>query len=246
MDKMLFVAMNGAKQAMQAQASISHNLANVSTVGFKANLDTFTNWHVDGPGFNSRVYNQLQNNETDLSSGNIKSTGRELDVAVNGEGWIAVQGRDGSEAYTRAGDLKLDENGLLTTGAGHPVIGNSGPIIIPPSTKIEIGLDASISVIPVGQSADTLAIIDRIKVVKPDESLLQKGGDGLMRLTDGSIAVPDATVNLVSGVVESSNVNAISALVDLIQNSRQFEVNVKLMRTAQTNDESSARLLRNQ
>jgi flagellar basal-body rod protein FlgF len=246
MDKMLFIAMNGAKQAMQAQASISHNLANASTVGFKASLDSFTNWHVDGPGFNSRVYNQLQESGTDLSSGSITSTNRELDVAVNGEGWIAVQGRDGSEAYTRAGDLRLDENGQLTTGAGHPVIGNSGPIIIPASSKIEIGLDASISIIPVGQAAESVAVVDRIKVVKPDETLLQKGGDGLMRLKDGSKAVPDATVNLVSGVVEHSNVNAVSALVDLIQNSRQFEVNVKLMRAAQTNDESSARLLRSQ
>ena len=244
MEKMLFTAMNGAKQAMQAQASISHNLANVSTVGFKASLDTFTSWHVDGSGFNSRVYNQLQELGSDLSKGSLTATSRELDIAVSGEGWIAVQGRDGSEAYTRAGDLRLDENGQLTTGVGHPVIGNSGPIIIPPSSKIDIGKDASISIIPVGQSADTLAIVDRIKVVKPDEALLHKGSDGLMRLNGGAIAEPDATVNLVSGFVEHSNVNAISALVDLIQNSRQFEVNVKLMKAAQTNDESSARLLR--
>lgn len=244
MDKMLFTAMNGAKQAMQAQASISHNLANVSTVGFKASLDTFTNWHVDGEGFKSRVYNQLQQTGTDLTKGSLTATSRELDVAVNGEGWIAVQGRDGTEAYTRAGDLRLDENGQLTTGVGHPVIGNSGPIILPPSSKIEIGKDASISVIPVGQTADTLAIVDRIKVVKPDETLLQKDQDGLMRLKNGDIAPPDATVNLVSGFVEHSNVNAVSELVELIQNSRQFEVNVKLMRTAQQNDESSARLLR--
>ena len=245
MDKMLFVAMNGAKQAMQAQTSISHNLANVSTVGFKANLDTFTNWHVEGEGFNTRVFNKLQSTGSDLSSGNQQTTSRELDVAVNGKGWIAVQRNDGGEAYTRAGDLRLDEIGQLTTGTGHPVIGNSGPIIIPPSTKIEIGSDASISIIPVGQSAESLAIVDRIKLVKPDESLLQKGPDGLMRLKGDVNAEPDASVTLVSGVVEHSNVNAISELVDLIQNSRQFEVNVKLMKEAQRNDESSARLLRN-
>ena len=244
MDKMLFIAMNGAKHAMKAQANISHNLANVSTTGFKASLDTFTNWHVNGEGFNSRVYNQLQDSGTDLSTGSLSTTNRELDVAVNGEGWIAVQAHDGSEAYTRAGDLRLDENGQLKTGTGHPVIGNAGPIIIPPSSKIEIGSDASISIIPVGQTADTLAIVDRIKVVNPDPTLLSKGGDGLMKMKDDINAPPDATVTLVSGVIEHSNVNAVSALVDLIQNSRQFEVNVKLMRTAQQNDEASAGLLR--
>lgn len=241
---MLFVAMNGAKQAMRSQASISQNLANVSTAGFKSSLDTFTSWHIKGQGFNTRVYNQLQSAGSDLSRGSFTSTNRDLDVVVSNQGWIAVQGRDGTEAYTQAGNFKLDEAGLLTTGAGHPVLGTSGPIIIPPSQKLEIGDDASISVISIGQTAETLAIIDRIKVVKPDESQLQKGGDGLMRLKDGSKAVADATVSLTSGVVEQSNVNAVSALVDLIQNSRQFEANVKLMNTAKQNDESSARLLR--
>jgi len=241
---MLFIAMNGAKQAMRAQNGISQNLANASTVGFKANLDSYTNWHVKSEGFNTRVYNQLEDKGSDLNSGPLASTNRELDVAVNGEGWIAVQGSDGNEAYTRAGDLHLDANGLLTTGAGHPVIGNAGPIVIPPSSKIEIGDDASISIIPIGQTADTLAIVDRIKVVKPDNAELQKNEDGLMRLKNGLIAVPDASVHLVSGVVEHSNVNAVSELVELIQNQRQFEANIKLMKTAQESDEASARLLR--
>jgi flagellar basal-body rod protein FlgF len=245
MDKMLFVAMNGAKQAMQAQNGISQNLANASTVGFKANLDTFTNWHVEGAGFNTRVYSQLEDIGSDLTPGAIATTNRDLDVAVRGKGWIAVQGSDGKEAYTRAGDLHLDANGLLTTGAGHPVIGNSGPIAIPPSAKIEIGGDASISIIPIGQKADTLAIVDRIKVVNPDVNELQKNGDGLMRLKNGDIAVADAKVHLVSGAIEHSNVNAVSELVELIKNQRQFEANVKLMKTAQESDEVSARLLRN-
>ena len=244
MDKMLYIAMNGAKQSMQAQKGISHNLANASTVGFKANLDTFTNWHVEGSGFNSRVYNQLEEIGSDLSSGSLAATNRELDVAVKGKGWIAVQGSDGKEAYTRAGDLHLDANGLLTTGAGHSVIGNSGPIVIPSSAKIEIGDDGSISIIPVGQTADTLAVIDRIKVVNPDNSELQKNADGLMRLKSGGIAEADAGVHLASGVVEHSNVNAVAELVELIQNQRQFEANFKLMKTAQENDEVSARLLR--
>ena len=129
MDKMLFIAMNGARQAMQAQNSISHNLANASTVGFKADLDTFTSWHVEGPGFKTRVYNQLESEGSNLLPGSYANTSRELDVAVQGDGWISVQASDGNEAYTRAGDLQLDANGQLTTGAGFPVIGSSGPIV---------------------------------------------------------------------------------------------------------------------
>ena len=245
MDKMLYIATNGAKQAMQAQASISHNLANVSTVGFKANLDTFTNWHIAGQGLNTRVYNQLEERGSNLLSGNFATTDRELDVAINGEGWLAVQGSDGLEAYTRAGDLRLDALGQLTTGAGHPVIGNAGPIILPQAQKIEIGTDGSISVLPVGQTADSLAIVDRIKLVKPAQEELQKGADGLFRLTTGIIAPPAADITLASGVLEHSNVNAVAELVELINNSRQFEANVKIMQTAQETDEVSARLLRN-
>ncbi|MDH5765882.1 MAG: flagellar basal body rod protein FlgF [Gammaproteobacteria bacterium] len=247
MDKMLFIAMNGAKQAMQAQTNISHNLANVSTVGFKANLDAYSTWHVEGPGYDTRVYNQHDVTGYDLTTGSFSSTGRDLDVAVHGEGWIAVQATDGAEAYTRAGDLRISANGLLTNGVGHPVIGNAGPVVVPPAEKIEIGADGSISIIPVGQTADTMAILDRIKLVNPDSSLLVKGADGLLRFNDGqsNTAQPDASVNLVSGVIEHSNVNAVSELVDLIQNARQFEANIKIMRTAQESDEISSRLLRN-
>lgn len=247
MDKMLFIAMNGAKQAMQAQTNTSHNLANVSTLGFKANLDAFSNWHVEGPGLNTRVYNKHEASSVNLMPGSFTSTGRDLDIAVSGEGWIAVQAADGSEAYTRAGDLRINVNGQLTNGVGHPVIGNSGPIVIPPADKVEIGTDGSISIIPTGQTADTMAILDRIKLVNPDQSLMQKGGDGMLRYIDGRLntADPDASVSLASGVLEHSNVNAVSELVSLIQNARQFEANVKIMKTAQESDEVSARLLRN-
>lgn len=247
MDKMLFIAMNGAKQAMQAQTNISHNLANVSTLGFKASLDAFTSWHVEGPGLNTRVYNKHEASGVNLMPGSFTTTGRDLDIAVSGEGWIAVQAADGSEAYTRAGDLRINVNGQLTNGVGHPVIGNSGPIVIPPADKVEIGNDGSISIIPTGQTADTMAILDRIKLVNPDQSLMHKGGDGLLRLIDGGLntAQPDASVSLASGVLEHSNVNAVSQLVGLIQNARQFEANVKIMKTAQESDEVSARLLRN-
>ena len=246
MDKLVFIAANGAKQAIQAQTSISHNLANASTVGFKANLDTFTNWHLSGgPGMNTRIYNQLEMRGSNLLSGDFTTTNRELDAAINGEGWFAVQGRDGTEAYTRAGDFRLDALGQLTTGAGHPVIGNAGPIVLPQASKIEIGADGSISILPVGQGADSMAVVDRIKLVNPSQNELVKSGDGLFRLSTGAIAPPAAGVTVASGVLEHSNVNAVAELVELINNQRQFEANVKIMRTAQESDEASARLLRN-
>jgi flagellar basal-body rod protein FlgF len=241
---MLFLAMNGASQALQAQNNISHNLANISTTGFKASLDAYRNWHVAGPGFPTRVYNQLEYRGNDMSMGSFITTGRDLDVAVHGDGWIAVQGVSGDEGYTRAGDFRLDANGRLTTGTGHPVIGNSGPIVLPPAEKIEIGADGSISLVPVGQAVSTVAIVDRIKLVNPDVTRLQKGDDSLMYLPDGERAPADAKVNLASGVIESSNVNAVTELVKLITNARQYEINVKLMSTAGENDEVSARLLR--
>ncbi|MFW2374702.1 MAG: flagellar basal body rod protein FlgF [Gammaproteobacteria bacterium] len=244
MDKMLFIAMNGAKQAMQAQNSISHNLANASTVGFKADLDSFTNWHVAGPGYNTRVYSQLQSEGNNLLPGNYATTDRELDVAVQGDGWIAVQGSDGNEAYTRAGDLRLDASGRLTTGAGFAVIGNSGPIVIPQAQKIEIGADGSISMIAIGQTSESLAVVDRIKLVNLGKDQIEKGPEGLMHSLDGQLVPPSAGVTLASGVLEQSNVNAVSELIGLIQIARQYEANVKLMGTAKENDEVSARLLR--
>ena len=245
MDKMLYTAMNSAKQAMQAQTAISHNLSNASTTGFKSHLNTFTSWHVDGPGYNSRIMNQQSANDIDTSLGSISTTGRQLDVAMNGDGFITVQAPDGSEAYTRAGDLRLDSIGRLTTGAGYPVMGSSGQIIIPPAEKIEIGLDGSISVLPVGQSADSLVIADRIKLVNPDVKDLVKNGDGLFQHASAQKLPAAADVQLEKGVLENSNVNSVEQMILLISNARQFESSIKLMQEAKTLDESSARLLRN-
>lgn len=245
MDKMLFIAMNGAKQAMQAQTNIGHNLANANTVGFKSHFNIYNNWHVEGPGYPTRVYNQQVGDEANLQQGSFTTTSRDLDVAVEQhEGWIAVQDANGNEAYTKAGDFRLDENGFLTTGAGFSVIGNAGPVVIPPSQKMEIGVDGSISIIPVGQAADSMAITDRIKLVKLDPEDIEKNADGLMQRKDGINAPVAADITLASGVLENSNVNPVSELIELIQNARQFEANVKVMTTAQENDEASSKLLR--
>jgi flagellar basal-body rod protein FlgF len=164
-------------------------------------------------------------------------------VAVKGGGWLAVQAADGSEAYTRRGDLYVDESGLLKTGNGLPVMGNGGPVALPPADKISIGQDGTISIVPAGQKADELAQIDRIKLVNPPAEQLQKGLDGLMRLREGE-AEADANQRLVSGSLETSNVNVVDEMVDMIELARRFELQVKMMRTAEENAKSAASLLR--
>ncbi len=237
--------MNSARQAMQAQTAISHNLSNANTTGFKSHFNTFTSWHVSGPGYNTRIMGQQDADEIDINSGSLATTDRELDVAINGDGFIAVQTPSGGEAYTRAGDLRIDSNGLLTTGAGFSVLGNGGPIALPPAEKIEIGMDGSISILPVGQSAESLVIADRIKLVNPDVQNLYKDADGLFQTTGGDVEPAAAEVKLEKGVLELSNVNAVGQMIQLISNARQFETSVKLMQEAKTVDEASARLLRN-
>ncbi|MCW8917929.1 MAG: flagellar basal-body rod protein FlgF [Gammaproteobacteria bacterium] len=237
MDRMLYLAMSGASQTMLAQSVNSNNLANATTTGFKADLEQFRSMPVYGQGMPSRVYAMSERPATDFTPGTLNTTGRDLDMAIRGEGWIAVQGADGAEAYTRAGDLRVDANGILTTGAGHAVIGNNGgPIVVPPAESIEIGADGLVSIRPVGQAANALAEVDRIKLVNPDSTTLTKGEDGLMRLKEEGIVPADAAVQLVSGALEGSNVSSVEAMVKMIELQRSYEMQVKMMNTAKEND----------
>jgi flagellar basal-body rod protein FlgF len=240
---MLYISMNAAQHTMLAQATNANNLANVNTTGFRSDLDQFRSMPVFGEGMPSRVYAQTERPATDYQHGSMQSTGRELDIAVQGDGFIAVQGKDGREGYTRAGDLHITETGQLLTGTGLAVMGEGGPIAIPPAEKIEIGSDGTISIRPVGEASNALAVLDRIKLVKPDLKEAFKDNDGLIRLRDGSDAPLDAEVKVVSGTLEGSNVNAVDALVNMIQLQRQYEMQVKMMKTANDNSASSARLL---
>lgn len=239
---MLYVAMSGARQARLAQTVNTNNLANANTTGFRADLQAFKSLNVVGPGFDSRAYAMDGNSGVDTRSGPMIATGRDLDVAVKGDGWIAVQAPDGSEAYTRAGHLEVDANGLLTTN-GHPVMGNGGPIAVPPYSKIQIGNDGTITVEPLGQGPRTLATVDRIKLVNPQASNLVKGNDGLMHTKSGQPAVADAGVQLASGTLEGSNVNSVDAMVNMIDLARRFEMQVNMMKTAQDDNRSSTQLL---
>ena len=180
----------------------------------------------------------------DQSQGALQSTGRDLDVGIQGEGWIAVQGTDGREAYTRAGDLRIDPNGLLMNGAGHYVLGDAGPLAVPPHSSVMIGADGTVSIVPIGQGPETTATVGRIKLVNPPAETLVRSEDGLFRTNDGADAPPDANVRLASGVLEASNVNVANAMVKMIELSRQFDLQVKAMRTAEENATSSAQLLR--
>lgn len=240
---MIYIAMTGAKQTMIAQTANNNNMANANTTGFRADLAAFRSMPVYGEGEASRVFAMAERPGVDFTSGAVVSTGRELDIAINGDGWIAVQANDGTEAYTRAGNFSIGEGGILKTGSGQPVLGNGGPIAVPQAAKIEIASDGTISIQGVGQAASALTVVDRIKLVKPDPSLLSKGNDGLMRQADNATAEPDATVNIIAGALETSNVNTVEALVNMISLARQFETQVKMMKTAQDADSSATQLL---
>ena len=245
MDKLLYIAMTGASQASKAQAVNSNNLANASTNGFRADLESFRSLPIDGPGHRSRAYAAAEAQGIDFSQGTLNATGNPLDVAIKGKGWIAVQAPDGSDAYTRAGNLQINQFGQLLTGAGLPVLGSDGgPIALPPFEKIDIGDDGTISIRAQGQEASTIANVNRIQLVNPDASTMSKGRDGLMHVDEGIEVLADAKVQLAGGVLESSNVNPVESLVNMIALARQFEMQVKMMSTAQENDAASTSLMR--
>ena len=244
MDKALFIAMSGAKQTMLAQQAHANNLANVKTTGFKEDFTQARSMPVYGEHHPTRAYAMTERPGTNFEAGPLMQTGNNLDIALKGDGWIAVQSEEGTEAYTRSGDLNIDINGQLRTGKGLPVLGNGGPIVLPPSAKIEIGADGTISVLPLGTDAVGLAQVDRIRLVNPDAANLEKREDGLIHLKEGA-APPDfdATIQVEPGFLEGSNVNAVSALTDILSLSRQYELQVKLMSQADQISQSTARLL---
>ncbi|MDO9104274.1 MAG: flagellar basal-body rod protein FlgF [Methylovulum sp.] len=243
MDRSLYIAMSGAKQTLLAQTANANNLANAQTTGFKSDWEQFRSMPVYGAGFPTRVYAMTERPGTDFSSGPIQTTGKDLDVAINGEGYFAVQGADGKEVYTRAGDLHLTPEGFLQTGTGLQVIGQGGPITIPPSQKLDIGADGTISIIPLGSNATAVAAIDRIKMVKPAADNVEKLADGLVHVKDGKPQAASADVSLVQGAVEGSNVNAIHALVEMIELAKNFELQTKVMKNTDELSGVSAKLM---
>ncbi|RXJ72898.1 flagellar basal-body rod protein FlgF [Veronia nyctiphanis] len=247
MDRALFLAMSGAKQDMQAMQLRANNLANVSTTGFRADLEQARSMQAYGEGLPTRVFSMTERPGFNSAQGSTVTTGRDLDVAIRGDGWMAVLDNQGQESYTRSGHLKVDETGLLQNTSGHLVAGESGaPIFIPlPVSKIEIGKDGTVSVLPKGAPPEAIQVVDRIKLVRPDNQELVKGSDGLFRSTQpGEIYPADAGVTLEKGMLEGSNVNAVGEMTSLIELQRHFEMQVKLMKTAEEMDQASSSLLR--
>lgn len=244
MDRFLYISMSGAKETLRAQAANNHNLANASTTGFRADLSAFQTQLVAGSGHASRAYATNATTGWDATQGALQSTGRDLDIGVQGEGWIVVQGTDGREAYTRSGNLRVDPSGLLMNANGQLVLGDAGPISVPPHASVAIGSDGTVSIVPIGQGPQTMALVGRIKLVNPPADTIVRGEDGLFRTTDEADAPADAAVRVASGVLESSNVNAADAMVNMIELARRFDLQVKAMRTAEENAASSAQLLK--
>jgi flagellar basal-body rod protein FlgF len=243
MDRLVYVAMAGAKETLRAQAANNHNLANANTNGFKADLSAFQTQNVVGAGLPSRAYATDDVLGWDSSSGSLDATGRDLDVAIKGPGWMAVQANDGTEAYTRAGDLHVDPTGALLTANGNPVLGDSGPITVPAYTSINIGTDGSVSIVPRGQTPMTISTVGRIKLVNPTTDQAARGSDGLFRSTTGSDLEADASVHMVSRTLESSNVNIAETMANMIELARSYEVQVKAMKTAEDTGAESTKLL---
>jgi flagellar basal-body rod protein FlgF len=243
MDRGLYVAMTGAKQIMQAQAVNNQNIANSSTVGFRADSVSFSSLPVYGPGYPTRVNAVAGDAGTDFSAGVSLGTSNALDIAVNGKGYIAVRAANGTEAYTRAGDLHVTATGDLVTGTGLAVLSESGPINVPPATKVTIGSDGTVSAVPLGLSPAAQSQVDKIKLVNPANQTLVKGVDGLLRLKSGAAAPTDETVTVSSGMLESSNVNAAQSLVNMIELQRLYEFQIKSINSTDTNEQSAERMM---
>lgn len=244
MDSLLYTAAAGARDIMLTQAVLTNNLANASTPGFRKDLETTESSYLQGPGLQSRVFAGERQHTFDSSDGRMLPTGNSLDIAINGDGWIAVLGEDGAEALTRRGDLKINALGQLINGAGNPILGDGGPIAIPPAREVTVGSDGTVSILPLDSDDQIMSAIDRIKLVNPSDVGLYKGGDGLIRSSGQVEFEADAEVTLVSGSLEASNVNPIEMMVSMIELSRRLESHVKIIETMEQLDQSSAQLMR--
>ena len=247
MDKLVYTAATGLRAHMASQAAIANNMANASTTGFRADRVVFDRIMLsDGTtAISARQPTSEEVRDADRSPGAMQQTGRALDVAVEGrDAWLAVQAGDGSEAYTRRGDLSVSEAGTLQTGDGFLVMGQSGPITLPPYSSLTIASDGSISIVPQGEAGGTPQVIDRLKLVSGKGSDTVKGLDNLMRVRGGGVLPDDLDAKVASGALEGSNVNMTQALVDMIENQRSYEVQANLLKEARTMDESSASLMR--
>lgn len=239
---MIYTAMSGAKSLMQRQEMLANNLANINTPGYRAATAAFRVAPVTGSGLPTRALVAESTTGADFAPGTVQTTGRPLDVAIQGAGWFAVQASDGSEGYTRGGAFDVNEQGLLQTGSGQPVLGDGGPISVPAGHKVAIAADGTLSATSAGNSKSVIAL-GRLKLVNPEPGQLLRGPDGLFRSRDGSTPDADARVRVAGGALEGSNVNAIEAMVGMISLARQFDAQMKLLQAADSNARKASQLL---
>lgn len=244
MDRLVNTALTAMRAAMSRQATIANNLANTNTVGFRAEIANAQTQWINGETFNTRAQAAEQVLGADMKEGSVVSTGNPLDVAMNGDALLAVQATDGSEAYTRRGDLKMTDSGLLTTGDGLPVIGNSGPVTLPPYDSISISHDGAIWIVPQGGDPKLPQQVDQLKLANPKGSQIAKGLDGLFREVHGGALPTDPLASVTPASLEGSNVNATEMLVQMIEASRAWETQIKMIDTAKQIDDGGASLMR--
>ena len=243
MDRLIYSSLAAMRGAMARQATIANNLANVNTAGFRGEFTSAEAEWLKGAGLNGRATVSQDVTGADMTAGAVTSTGRDLDIALNGDALLTVQAADGSEAYTRRGDLQLSDTGLLTTGDGKPVLGQSGPITLPPADSVSIGKDGQIWIVPQGGDPKSPQAVDQLKLVSAGGSTIKKGLDGLFRVDGGGALPADPDATLTAKSLEGSNVNASATLVDMIDASRAWEAQVKMLTTAQDLDKSAAQLM---
>lgn len=240
MDRMIYLSMSGAKATMQRQDVLANNLANASTVGFRSELQAFRAVPVRGDGASTRVYALETSTGYNAEAGPITSTGRKLDVALQGKAWLAVQALDGTEAYTRGGALDVTAEGLLVTRSGLSVMGDGGPITLPPNAEPSIAQDGTISA---RQANGSITPVGKLKLVTPEDALT-RGDDGLFRGADGDLPA-DTNARLQDGALEGSNVSAVETMVAMIAAARQFEAQMKMLTTAERDEQGAQKLLSN-
>ena len=243
MDKLIYTAMTGARQIMDQQTTLANNLANVTTNGFREQIDRFRAMPVSGNALATRTQVLTETATSDFGQGNIRQTGRNLDVAIEGPGWLSVRASDGREAYTRAGSLKLNANGVLQTESGDTVLGENGPLTIPDDTPVSIGKDGTVSALVPGVNPATMDVLGKLKLVNPPTSALQRGEDGLFYDQAGGAFETDPNVTVQGGALEDSNVNAVESMVNMIALGRQFDMQMDLLKNAENNAAKASEIM---
>jgi len=243
MDRLIYTAMTGASATMGQEAAVAHNMANATSTGFKTELHKLRAVQVQNAQMPTRAFVVDASVSDDFSTGPLQHTNRPLDMAVQGKGWFAVQMPDGSEGYTRNGNFEINANGILQTRTGLPVIGSGGPVTLPPDVEVAIGTDGTISTVPRTGARNSTSTVDQLKLVNPPEADLVRGGDGYFRLAGGNPAPADPAVRVASGYLEGSNVNVVEQMVSMISLARQYEMQTKMLSTAQEMDRAASQLV---